>query len=271
MYNLHSNLELKIGDIVVKPEPTLKILGIVLDQDLKYTPYISSGKQSVLGFMRSRNAVLKILSKSADFKTRKALAEGLVLSKLGYGCTVWMGGNLGEIDKLGKEMNVTLRTVWRPRRGRNSPRYDDLYKQLRWLQVYDNIKYHCAITLDSIIRFSTPMDLADKFRKSYDWEVIRNSKNTRVRTKLRVHHSNNTKRKKGFVVKASRLRSKTIEALLDVDVIPRRIYKECMRSWCGNLPLKETTLEFLLNHVETSEDLTRDARDSLWRFIEDHE
>ena len=77
--NNHGNLDLDMGDRIIKQEETVKVLGIIVGQDEKYKEYLIDGANSMLKFLNKRLGMLKLLSKYADFKSRKALAEGLCL------------------------------------------------------------------------------------------------------------------------------------------------------------------------------------------------
>ena len=253
--NLHSGLHLKLGDTIIKQESSLKILGLTIDSDLKFVDYLTQGKQSVLGFMRSRNAVLRILSKNADKATRKALAEGLVLSKMSYCCTVWMMGNKTSIDKLQVEMNNTLKLVCNLKRDERGhyEGFDRHYRELKWLKVHENIRYHTTIQLDCIIRHSTPSDLAEKFRGDYQAYHTYGTRSTGGMPgfyHLRTHHSSHPKRKKAFVVKSAHLRSKLEPFMLDTNKVPHVIFKKYVKAVYANLPLPEEVENFLWEQWE---------------------
>ena len=158
-----------------------------------------------------------------------------------------------------------MRIVCRPKKG---VRFEPLYRELRWLRVYDTIRYHSAITVDSIIRFCTPWDLADKFRR--DYHILQGTKKTRVVQRLRVHHTSCYKRSRGFVVRASKSRSKLEEFMLDVQKIPRYCFKQYARSHYGGLTMPYKSQEFICNLLETDEDVSKEVKESMWEFVDQH-
>ena len=87
--NMHGYLNLEMGGQIIEQEESVKVLGVIIGKDEKYKEYLVNGKNSMMKILTTRLSMLKMLSKSADFKVRKALAEGLVLSKVNYCITVW--------------------------------------------------------------------------------------------------------------------------------------------------------------------------------------
>ena len=78
-----------MGDKVIEQETTVKVLGVLISQDEKYKEYLVNSKNSMMKFLNTRLSMLKMLSKHADLKSRKALAEGLILSKINYCISLW--------------------------------------------------------------------------------------------------------------------------------------------------------------------------------------
>ena len=64
----------------IKQEQTIKLLGITMDQNLNWIDHINKLTKSLYSSLQ----ILKRFKRSTPFKTRKTLAEGLILSKLNY-------------------------------------------------------------------------------------------------------------------------------------------------------------------------------------------
>ena len=92
-------------------EETVKVLGVVLEQDEKYKEYLVNGKNSVMKFLTTRHNMLKMLAKHADLKVRKALAEGLILSKINNCINLWGTTTNTIMQKPHVFMNDVVRTV----------------------------------------------------------------------------------------------------------------------------------------------------------------
>ena len=254
--NNHKLLDLEMGDRIIKQEETVKVLGIIVGQDEKYKEYLINGAKSMLKFLHTRLSMLKLLSKFADFRSRKALAEGLCLSKLNYCICLWATTTGEVLDKLQVVQNDVVRTVFGIGR-KLFNNLDPLYKKLKWVRVRETIRYHDAITLHSILTHDTPRDLAGKFS-----QTVYHSHNTRAATKgFRVTNktrSTNTVRSSGFVCRAAREYASLPNLITETALIPRHAFKDKCRSLLGGWEVKESTQQILwwledLKYAETME------------------
>ena len=75
---------LNTGAEIIQPSKSEKILGATIAQNLKFTEHIQNGEDSMLKALNSRINALKKVSHMASFKTRKAVANGIVISRLIY-------------------------------------------------------------------------------------------------------------------------------------------------------------------------------------------
>ena len=241
--NLHGHLDLEMGDRIIKQEETVKVLGIVVGQDERYKEYLINGAKSVLRFLTTRLNMLKILSKYADFKSRKALAEGLCLSKLNYCICLWATTTEEVLDKLQVIQNDVVRTVYGIGRNRFN-RLAPLYEKLRWVRIRETIQYFDAITLHSILRHQTPQDMASKFK-----QVITHTHNTRASRKaFKVTdqtRSNNAVRSRGFTCRSAREFQQLPDLVTESQMIPRAAFKDFCRARLGGWPVKEGTQDIL--------------------------
>ena len=161
--NNHGYLNLKMGDKIIEQEPTVKVLGVLIGQDEKYKEYLVNSEKSMMKFLNTRHNMLKMLSKYADLKTRKALAEGLILSKLNYCISLWGTTTAGIMQQIQVLLNDVVRTVF----GIGRKRFvslDPLYKELKWLKVNQTLQYHDTISVHAMVKYNTPKDIADKFK-----------------------------------------------------------------------------------------------------------
>ena len=75
----------------IKPIKTEKLLGIFIQNDLKWTEYIQNNEKSLLKQLRSRLNALRMISKIASFKVRLMIANGIFCSKLIFQISLWGG------------------------------------------------------------------------------------------------------------------------------------------------------------------------------------
>ena len=100
----------------------------------------------MLKFLNKRLNMLKILSKHAAFKSWKALAEGLILSKIDYCVTLWGITMNGILDPIQKVQNKSVRVVF-GKRDYRAVTFNQLFKRLKWLKIKETRKYQDTISL----------------------------------------------------------------------------------------------------------------------------
>ena len=103
------------------------------------------------------NALRKI-SKFADFKTRKMLADGLFMSKLVYLIPLWGGCEKFLIKALQIIQNKAARSV--TKQGIFTP-VQLLLKQCGWLSVHQLVFFHTLVLLFKTNQNKTPQYLFD--------------------------------------------------------------------------------------------------------------
>ena len=246
--NTHGALNIVMEDgSIVNQSENVKVLGIVIGQDEKYQEYLITGEKSMLKFLNTRLNMLKILAKYADFKSRKALAEGLILSKIDYCVTLWGITTNTNIDKIQKVQNKAVRVVF-GKRDYRAVTLADLFKELKWLKIKDTRKYHDIISLQSMLRCHTPRSISVKFNITYTHR--HNTRYSMNRFKLTPQTTSfNVQRSKGFVCRAARLWAELNNEITMTNPV-RRIFKDYVRSEIGGWPRKDETEEFVWWHRE---------------------
>ena len=67
------------------------MLQVNVGQDLTWKSYLITGEKPLLAALRKHTGIIKFLSKNMNMKSRKILAEGLVLSRVKYLLPLWGG------------------------------------------------------------------------------------------------------------------------------------------------------------------------------------
>ena len=240
--NTHKDLNLTMNGTVVNQSESVKVLGIVIGQDEKYEEYLVTGEKSMLKFLNKRLNMLKILSKHADFGSRKALAEGLILSKIDYCVSLWGITTNGIIDRIQKVQNKTVRVVF-GKRDYRAVTLVQLYRRLKWLKVKDTKKYHDTISLESVLRYKTPRSIANLFNINHTHR--HNTRHSQNRFRLTAETtSHNTTRSNGYVCRAARCWAELSNEITMTNP-PRYIFKDYVRSAIGGWDWKDETSEFI--------------------------
>ena len=144
--NTHGDLKLEMDGKVVNQSESVKVQGIIISQDKKYNMYLVTGEKSMLKYLDKRQNMLKLLSRYTDFKTRKALEDGVILSKIEYCISLWGITTKGNLDKIQKVQNKVVRTVLGERNYR-AVSLTELFRKLKWLKIKDTRAYHDTLSL----------------------------------------------------------------------------------------------------------------------------
>ena len=92
-HKLHGDygLTLNTGAEIIEPIYSEKLLGGYITNDFKFNEHLKDNEKSAFKSLTSRVNALAKISKLAPFKTRKIMANGIVMSKLIY-LIQWWGG-----------------------------------------------------------------------------------------------------------------------------------------------------------------------------------
>ena len=125
---------LRPNAISIKQEQSVKLLGLTLDQNLRWTNQVNITIKSSYSTLQ----VLKRFKRFTPFKTRKMLAESLILSKLNY-CNIVYG-------QLPKYMLKRLQRVQTCAASYVKGNYTNIQDviNLKWIPVEENINFNIA-------------------------------------------------------------------------------------------------------------------------------
>ena len=98
---------------IIETTEAERLLGAYIHQDMKWTEYIRNNDNSLLHCLNKRLGALKMISKSASFKARLLVANGIFMSKLIFMIPLWAGCQGFIIDALQVCQNKVARIVTR--------------------------------------------------------------------------------------------------------------------------------------------------------------
>ena len=130
--NQNYDITLDTGTEIIEPSYSEKLLGAYITNDLKFNNHLKENESSVFKTLTSRVNALSKISKFSDFKTRKMVANGIVMSKLIYLIQWWGGCSDFLIEFLQILQNREARLVTNC--GRFTPTATRLH-QCGWLSV----------------------------------------------------------------------------------------------------------------------------------------
>jgi hypothetical protein len=104
-------VSIKAGPFTIIPTESEKLLGGHLHQSLQWNLHIRNHKNSIMNQITSRINGLKKIARNSTFNTRLMVANGVVMSKLGYLITVWGGAQQYLLKGLQVQQLTAARTV----------------------------------------------------------------------------------------------------------------------------------------------------------------
>ena len=144
------------------------MLGGNISQNLKWTNHILLNEKSLVKQLGTKLNALRKISKVADFKTRKMLADGLFMSKLVYLIPLWGGCEKFLIRALQIIQNKAARSV--TKLGIFTP-VQTLLRQCGWLSVNQLVFFHTVISLYKTRQNETPKYLYDMTSTELNYRI----------------------------------------------------------------------------------------------------
>lgn len=105
------DMSINISGTDIKHQPTIKILGLTLSEDLKYDEHLFKGKKSLIRSVNIKNALLKSLKPLIPLKNLQQVGNSLVNSTLLYAAPVWGLTTKSNIQKVQSSQMKVVRTI----------------------------------------------------------------------------------------------------------------------------------------------------------------
>ena len=158
------DITLNTGSEIIEPISSEKLLGGFISHDLKWNNHIKDNEKSMFKRLTSRINALGKMAKVAPFKTRKMLANGMVMSSLIYLIQVWGGSSLFLIKILQVLQNRAARIVTKSGWLTSTK---SLLDQCGWLSVKQLVEYHSLLLVYKIKSEGKPAYLFTKLSQPF--------------------------------------------------------------------------------------------------------
>ena len=151
--NGNFGISLDTGNETVLPQDCEELLGATLSNNFLWNNHIRDGEKAVIKSLNTKNNALSKISSVADFKTRKMIAEGLIMSTVSYIIQVY-GSCSGYL--------VSALQVQQNRAARYTTKLPFLtptkviLAQCNWLSIKQLIVYHSLILLHKVMLHRKP-------------------------------------------------------------------------------------------------------------------
>ena len=153
------SINLDTGSEIIPPSTSEKLLGGIIGQNLKFTDHIQNSEESTIKLLNKHLGALKKVSKTASFKSRKMIANGLIMSKLVYLIPLWSGCEHYLLNSLQIIQNKAARVVTKCGRRTETK---SLLLQCGWLSVAQLSVYHSMVLMFKILSTQSPKYLYNK-------------------------------------------------------------------------------------------------------------
>ena len=164
------NITLDTGNEIIQPEKYELLLGGFISNDLTWNEHLRDNKKSMIKKLTSRVNILTKFAQIADFKTRKMIANGIIMSTIVYIIQAW--GNclealLSSIQII-QNKAAQLVCIYTP--------ISTLLRNCGWLSVRQLVVYHSLLLLFKIKRdknqFTSIKSFLDSFIMGQDWLTV---------------------------------------------------------------------------------------------------
>ena len=165
---ININIQINTATEVIKPIRSEKLLGIFIQDDLKWGEYIQNNDKSLIRQLTSRLNAIKLISNVASFKTRLMIANGIFVSKLIFQISLWGGTEEYLLNSLQIIQNKAARCV--ARRGKYTP-VVELMKQCGWLSVRQLVFYHSVVLIYKSLMTTFPKYIHSKLCTEFPYNT----------------------------------------------------------------------------------------------------
>ena len=136
-----------------------KLLGVSIDKNLTFQTHIDN-------ILKKCNSQLYLLTRIKCFlnlDSRKMFYNAYILPHIDYCCTVWGSNTIKYLDKILKFQKRAARLILD--KSLDTPSAD-LFKQLRWMTIYERIDYKKSVFMFKSINGGSPQYLSSKFNNT---------------------------------------------------------------------------------------------------------
>ena len=207
---------------MIIPSDNERLLGAQISNDFSWNSHISDHEKSMCKSLTPRiNALVKV-SWSASFKTRKMIANAIVMSRLIYLIQLYSSATgylLASLQVLqNKAARAVTRLPW-------DTRTTVLLNQVGWLSINQLSVYHKLIAVFKIKTNRKPVYLSEQFNTDYEIKTRQATNNCLKVMKTPLSGTS----KDSFVHNSIVLWNSLPTSVKIVQTLPK--FKQCLRSW----------------------------------------
>ena len=153
---LRDNYELllKIDNNKIRKVPNQKLLGIVIDEHLTWTPHIDN----LCSIISTRISLLRQLSSYVPQNIQKLFYQSYILPLIDYGCNTWGTTSNLNIERISKLQKRAARIILQ---ADNLTPFSLMLEELGWLSIPKRLMLNKAILTFKALNKLTPTYITD--------------------------------------------------------------------------------------------------------------
>ena len=176
--NKIGKLSIKVGDDIITNAAVVRNLGVHIDSELKLSTHINKIVSSSFNTLRNIARIRQHL----DCDTTKTLVQALIISRLDYCNSLFLGIPQYNLDKLQRIQNMSCRVI---KQLPKSSHITDHLAELHWLKIRERIMYKVSMLMFKCMHNLAPQYLIDITIFTYHQELnLRSRNNSVLPTKL---------------------------------------------------------------------------------------
>ena len=155
-------------EIYIKPQKTIKILGVIIDETLSFDSHISSVRSNITNTVRNLHRVNNLLPQ----KAKMLLYNAQVASRFNYADIIWGQTSCINQEKLQRTQNFAVKSMYGRRK------YDscsDIYKNLKLLKLVEKRDVHYGVFAHKALHGKTPITITKKILDHLPNEYLRSA------------------------------------------------------------------------------------------------
>ena len=218
-------ITLNTGAELIEPSYSEKLLGGYIANDFKFNEHLKDNEKSVFRSLTSRVNALAKISILSPFKTRKMIANGIVISKLIYLIQWWGGCSDYLINFLQILQNRAGRLV--TKHGQFTPNRLVLH-HCGWLSVRQLVHYHSLLLLFKVKLQAKPEYFKAHFTTEFPYRT-RLATGMGIRRDDRLHHEVS---KRSFIPRTTSVWNQLPASLRSLSSVFQ--FKKALKAWIKN-------------------------------------
>ncbi|CAJ0935637.1 unnamed protein product [Ranitomeya imitator] len=167
------DIAISVCGSTITPKQHARCLGVILDSDLSFTPYIRSLARSSYLHLKNISRIRPFL----NFDSAKTLTVSLIHSRLDYCNSLLIGLPLAKLSPLQSVLNAAARIIFL------TNRYTDastLCQSLHWLPMHSRIQYKTTTLIHKALHGSAPPYISSLVSVYHPTRALRSANDLRA-------------------------------------------------------------------------------------------